>query len=182
MAVNDHTGGPSIFYATADAPELARIFANQPLSPASPPTLFDIDIQTASGLVNYYDNQANLDGGEFATGIVVAVNAVDPSKLLFRSSRLYAWTDPGTPDAGNPTNQNCSSPSATCTIAVTDISSENLFNIDAWAQKIAYATQETPRMRSSPGVRCPRLSSPPLGPVASISGPSNNIGTTRKST
>jgi autotransporter-associated beta strand protein len=144
VAVNDRTGGPSIFYATADAPELARIFANQPLSPASPPSLFSIDIQTPTGLVNYFDYQANLNNGEFANGIVVAVNAVHPSELLFRSSRLYAWTDPGTPDAGNPSNQNCSSPTAACTIAVTDISSENLFNIDAWAQKIAYGTQDAP--------------------------------------
>jgi autotransporter-associated beta strand protein len=144
VAVNDHTGGPSIFYATADAPELARIFSNQPLSPASPPTLFDIDIQTSTGLVNYYDYQANLDSGNYANGIVVAVNAIDPSKLLFRSSRLYAWTDPGTPDAGNPSNQNCSSPTETCTIAVTDISSQNLFNTDAWAQKIAYGTRDAP--------------------------------------
>jgi autotransporter-associated beta strand protein len=144
VAINDRTGGPSIFYATADAPQLARVFANQPLSPASPPTLFSIDIQTPTGLVNYYDYQANLDGGNFASGIVVAVNAVDPSKLLFRSSRLYTWTDPGTPDAGNPSNQNCSSPTATCTIAVTDISSQNLFNIEAWAEKIAYGTRDAP--------------------------------------
>ncbi len=144
VRVNDHTGGPSIFYATADAPQLARVFANQPLSPASPPTLFDIDIQTPTGLANYYDYQANLDSGEYANGIVVAVNAVDPSKLLFRSSRLYTWTDPGTPDAGNSSNQNCSSQTVTCTIAVADISSQNLFNTDAWAQKIAYGTQDAP--------------------------------------
>ena len=62
---------------------------------------------------------------------------------MFRSSRLYAWTDPGTDD-GNPSNQNCSSPTANCTIAVTDISGQNLFNIDAWAQKIAYGTQDAP--------------------------------------
>ena len=78
VAINDHTGGPSIFYATADTPQLARVFADQPLSPASPPTLFDIDIQTPNGLVNYYDYQANLDSGNYANGIVVAVNAVDP--------------------------------------------------------------------------------------------------------
>jgi hypothetical protein len=106
--------------------------------------LFSIDIQTLTGLVNYFDYQANLNNGEFANGIVVAVNAVHPSELLFRSSRLYVWTDPGTPDAGNPSNQNCSSPTATCTIAVTDISSQNLFNIDAWAEKIAYGTRDAP--------------------------------------
>jgi autotransporter-associated beta strand protein len=144
VAVNERTGGPSIFYATADSPDLARIFANQPLSPASPPPLFSIDIQTSKGLLNYYDYQANLDSGNYASGIVVAVNAVDPSKLLFRSSRLFAWTDPGTPDAGNPSNQNCSSPTSTCTIAVTDISSQNLFNTDAWSEKIAYGTQDAP--------------------------------------
>ena len=144
VAINDHSGGPSIFYATADTSQLARVFADQPLSPASPPPLFDIDIQTPNGLVNYYDYQANLDSGNYANGIVVAVNAVHPSELLFRSSRLFTWTDPSTPDAGNPSNQNCSSPTATCTIAVTDISSQNLFNTDAWAQKIAYGAQDAP--------------------------------------
>ena len=90
VAVNSKTaGGPSIFYATADDPRLARTFANENLSPASPPNLLNINVAGTGGQ-GFFGYQA-----DNANGIVVAVNAVDPTGLLFRSSRLYTWTDPG---------------------------------------------------------------------------------------
>lgn len=122
VAVNSKTAsGRSIFYATADDSRLARTFANENLSTASPPTLLNINV-AGSGGQNYFDYQ-----GDSANGIAVAVNAVDPTKLLFRSSRLYTWTDPGTALSGS--------------INITDISSGNIFDPSAWAEKIAYGTQ-----------------------------------------
>ena len=129
VAVNSRTSGPSIFYATSDDINLARTFANQNLSPSSPVNLLEMDV----GAQNYlaYENG-------FADGAVVAVNAVDPTKLLFRSARLYTWTDPGTALSGS--------------IQLTDISNgTNLFGNNtgavyntAWAEKIAYGTQDAP--------------------------------------
>jgi autotransporter-associated beta strand protein len=122
VAVNPKTAsGPSIFYATADDPRLARTFASENLSPASPPNLLNINVAGTGGQ-GFFAYQA-----DNANGIVVAVNAVDPTKLLFRSSRLYTWTDPGTALSGN--------------INVTDISTGNIFDPTAWAEKIAYGTQ-----------------------------------------
>jgi autotransporter-associated beta strand protein len=129
--VNYKTGGQSIFYLTADDTQLARVFADQTLSPSTPPTLLDIDVIMKNGkLLDYYDYQANRDNGVFANGIVVALNAVNPTELLFRSSRLYTWTDPGGALSGS--------------IGVTDISTQNLFDTSAWSEKIAYGTQDAP--------------------------------------
>jgi autotransporter-associated beta strand protein len=129
VAVNSRTSGPSIFYATSDDIYLARTFANQNLSPSSPVNLLEMDV----GAQNYlaYENG-------FAGGAVVTVNAVDSTKLLFRSARLYTWTDPGTALSGS--------------IQLTDISNgTNLFGNStgnvyntAWAEKIAYGTQDAP--------------------------------------
>jgi autotransporter-associated beta strand protein len=124
VAVNYKTSAPSIFYETADARQLARVFANQNLSLASPPNLLDINVAGTGGQ-NYLDYQ-----GDNANGIVVAVNAVDPTKLLFRSSRLYTWTDPGTALSGS--------------IDITDISTGNIFDPSAWTEKIAYGTHGAP--------------------------------------
>ncbi len=126
VAVNSRTSGPSIFYATADDTRLARVFANQNLSPTSPPDLLEIDVGSTGKDYFTYENG-------FSSGIVAAVNAVDPTKLLFRSARLYTWTDPGTALSGN--------------IQVTDISAGNLFgnaNSSSWTEKIAYGTQDAP--------------------------------------
>ena len=135
VAASSKTGGPSIFYATADDFRLARTFANENLSPSSPPNLLTINVAGTSG-TDYFTYQN--DGG--ANGIVVAVNAVDPTKLLFRSSRLYTWTDPGTALSGS--------------INITDITTghshkpvdatPNLFGPSAWAEKIAYGTHDAP--------------------------------------
>jgi autotransporter-associated beta strand protein len=124
VAVNYKNSGPSIFYETADARQLARVFANQNLSLASPPNLLDINVAGTGGQ-NYIDYQ-----GDNANGIVVAVNAVDPTKLLFRSSRLYTWTDPGTALSGS--------------INIADISTGNIFDPTAWTEKIAYGTHDAP--------------------------------------
>lgn len=133
VAVNYKRSGASIMYATADDPRLARVFADQNLSTSTPPTLLDINV-------------AGTGGTDFATyengfsRVVAAVNAVDPTKLLFRSARLYTWTDPGTALSGS--------------IDITDITAganssgalanSNLFVGDSWSEKIAYGTHDAP--------------------------------------
>jgi hypothetical protein len=137
VAVNSRTSGPSIFYATRDDINLARTFANENLSPSSPANLLEMDVGSKNYLA--YENG-------FADGAVVAVNAVDPTKLLFRSARLYTWTDPGTALSGS--------------IQLTDISNgTNLFGNNtgatyntAWAEKSPMA-HRTRRTQSSPAVR-----------------------------
>ncbi|MBC9882637.1 hypothetical protein G8O24_35615 [Bradyrhizobium sp. INPA01-394B] len=133
VAVNYKRSGASIMYATGDDPRLARVFADQNLSSATPPNMLDINIAGTGGT-----GYQTYEGG--ATGIVAAVNAVDPTKLLFRSGRLYTWTDPGTALSGS--------------IDLTDItagagpggpaSNSNLFASNAWSEKIAYGTHDAP--------------------------------------
>jgi autotransporter-associated beta strand protein len=133
VAVNYKRSGASIMYATGDDTRLARVFADQNLSTATPPNLLDINIAGTGGT-----GYQNYEGG--ATGIVAAVNAVDPTKLLFRSGRLYTWTDPGTALSGS--------------IDLTDITAgagaggpaanSNLFASNAWSEKIAYGTHDAP--------------------------------------
>jgi autotransporter-associated beta strand protein len=123
VAVNSKTSGPSILYATADDSRLARVFSNQNLSASSPPTLLDIQVNNTGN--NYYSYETS-----GPVGIVVAVNAVDPTKLLFRAGNLYTWTDPGTALSDH--------------IDVTNISNGTIFGSGAWAEKIAYGTQDAP--------------------------------------
>jgi len=133
VAVNYRTSGPSIMYATADDPRLARIFADQNLSTSTPPTLLNIDVAGTGGT-----DFATYEGGE--SRMAVVVNAADPTKLLFRSARLYTWADPGTALSGS--------------INVTDITAgangggalanTNLFVTDSWSEKLAYGTQDAP--------------------------------------
>jgi autotransporter-associated beta strand protein len=132
VAVNSKPigGGPSIMYATSDDIYLARIFANQNVSSASPASLLEIDVGTSGQ--DYFTYEAGQSGGAMVT-----VNAIDPNKLLFRSARLYTWTDPGGALSGS--------------IQVTDISNgSNLFGNNSnsatytmtWAEKVAYGTQD----------------------------------------
>lgn len=133
VAVNYKRSGASIMYATGDDARLARVFADQNLSTATPPNLLDVNIAGTGGT-----GYQAYEGG--ATGTVVAVNAVDPTKLLFRSGRLYTWTDPGTALSGS--------------IDLTDItagagasgpaSNSNLFVSSSWSEKIAYGTHDAP--------------------------------------
>lgn len=131
VAVNYKRSGPSIMYATADDPRLARVFADQNLSTATPPNLLDINVAGTGGT-----GFASYEGGN--ADIVVAVNAVDPTKLLFRSARLYTWTDPGTALSGsidiNDITAGASSGGAS--------SNSNLFTTSSWSEKIAYGTQD----------------------------------------
>ena len=131
VSVNYKRSGPSIMYATADDPRLARVFADQNLSTATPPNMLDINVAGTGGT-----GFASYEGGD--SRIVAAVNAVDPTKLLFRSARLYTWTDPGGTLSGS--------------IDINDITAgansggalpnTNLFSTDSWSEKIAYGTQD----------------------------------------
>ncbi|MGX4801302.1 autotransporter-associated beta strand repeat-containing protein [Bradyrhizobium guangdongense] len=131
VAVNYKRSGASIMYATADDPRLARVFADQNLSTATPPNMLDINVAGTGGT-----GFASYEGGD--SRIVAAVNAVDPTKLLFRSARLYTWTDPGGTLSGS--------------IDINDITAgansggalpnTNLFSSASWSEKIAYGTQD----------------------------------------
>lgn len=126
VGVNAKTNGPSIFYGTGDSEYLSRVLANTQLSAANSPTLLELDVQKAGQTFYTYE------GNAAPAGIVLGVNHEDPTKLLFRSSRLYTWQDP----------QNLS-PNAT-NIILTDISSGTLFGTDAWAESVAYGTKDAP--------------------------------------
>ena len=126
VGINAKTNGPSIFYGTNDSQYLNRVLANTQLSSSNQPTLLELDVQHAGQ--TYYD----YEGNAATEGIVLAVNEADPTKLLFRSSRLYTWQDPQTIAPG------------TTNIILTDISSQTLFATYAWTESIAYGTQDAP--------------------------------------
>jgi len=133
VAVNYKNTGPSILYATADYGSLARVFANQNLSTATPPTLLTIDVAgTAGEGFATYDHTIN--------GPAVAVNAVDPTKLLFRTTRLYTWTDPGAALSGSIDITDITAGAGT----VHPVAGSNLFTKTDWTEKLAYGTQDAP--------------------------------------
>jgi autotransporter-associated beta strand protein len=135
VALAQPASGPSIFYATNDSESLARILATDNLAPATPPTLLTIRVLTPAchtnvdTCPNYFNYKVVTD---FPNGIVAAVNQEDPTKLLFRSNRLFTWTDPGGTIAGD-------------SIGLTDISARQLFDPSTgWSEKLAYGTQDAP--------------------------------------
>ena len=138
VTVNAATaGGVSIFYATVDGIYLARVLANESLSQSSPPPLYIIDVSGKNE--TFFDYQNTVDGAT-TNNIEVAVNAIDPSRLLLRSTRLYEWSD----STASPVSASCLGSSTSCSIDITDISSGQLFGSSLWSEKIAYGTQDAP--------------------------------------